>query len=326
MSEVAQVSSTPTSTPSSEGSPNRAQQSTGGKPQTLSPQSVTTTGLKEATPQQTSPAQDPVREFKIDGKIVKMTQKEADDYVSMSYVAQQRLHEAGRLRKELEAREQNYQKEPLKAFLDYAKKANLTADQTRQALEDYYAKEWIEPETLTAEQRELKALQEYKRQRETEQQEREATQRQTYEKQMTQEQINNVTAEITAALDSAKLPQKNKFLVERMAFYMLQNNKNGWNAPKEMVLKQVVKEHQGIVGGFLKDASMEQIMDYAGQEFIDRVLQFSLENLRQSRNKLQEPFVNQGGQLERNDTAKMDYQEVNRRLRDLRTGKFLGSS
>lgn len=280
------------------------------------------TGVKEATP--TSPAADPVREYKINGKMVKMSQREADDYVSMSYAAQERFNEAAKMRKEVESREQNYAKNPIQAMIDYCKKAGFNDEQTRQAIEDHYSKQYIEPETLSKEERALREREEKVKNWEKDQKERQLTQQQQQERKMTDDQIQNVTHEITSALDSAQLPKNNKFLVQRMAFYMHQNNQNGWNAPKEMILKQVVNEHKGIVGGFLTEATMDQILNYAGQEFIDKVLKYSLDKHRESRNKLQEPFVNDRENVPQN-TGKIDMSEVNRRLRDMRTGKYMGA-
>src|SRR4051812_30706379 len=77
-------------------------------------------------PSQTAPAAvnqaaDTVREYKIDGQMVRLTQKEADDYVAMSGAAQKRFRESAQIKKEAEARDQEYTKSPLKSFIDYAK-------------------------------------------------------------------------------------------------------------------------------------------------------------------------------------------------------------
>lgn len=302
----------PSATPSSSSTPSSP--NTGG-----AQASAGASGIPETT---RNPAPAETREYKINGKMVKMTQKEADEYVSMSYAAQERFNEAAKLRREVEQREAQYSKEPLKAFLDYAQRAKLTPEQTRQALEDYYSKQYIEPEMLTAEQRKLKELEEWKTQREKEDQERFMTEQQKYERQMTEQEIQNATNEILAALESAQLPQKNKFLVQRMAFYMHQNSQNGWNAPKEMVLKQVMNEHKSIVGDFLKDATMDQIVNYAGQEFVDRILKDSLEKIRQKRNIREEPFTKTDSSRNHAGTGKIDMADVNRRLREMRLGKY----
>jgi len=335
MSEVAAAPAAGGSAPSSPSPSSTPSTGGGGQPQRTAPSQGTqpktppTTGGATATPTQgapqQTPAQDPVREFKINGKIVKMTQKEADDYVSMSYAAQERFNEAAKIRKEIEAREQGYSKDPVKAFLDYAQKANLSPEQTRQALEDYYAKQYIEPESLSKEELALREREAKVRQWEEQQKEREANDRQAQERKMTDEAVNNLTQEIISALETAKLPQKNKFLLQRMAFYMKQNLDHGWNAPREMIVKQVINEHKGIVGSFLSDASIDQIIDYAGQEFVDRILKHSLEKLREDRQKREQPFV-PGAQNDVQNNGKIDYSEVNRRLRDMRSGRFVGAS
>lgn len=322
--------SAPVASPSTPAAPNSPAQS-GNQSAGSSPQGGKTGSQPGHSPGLESPNAQPVsppeaREYKIDGKMVKLTQKEADEYVAMSGAAKARFHEAAQMKRELEAREQQYAKNPIQALKDYCKKAGYSAEQTRQAIEDMYANEYIKYDTMTAEQRELEELKQYKAAREEETKKREQEEYQTREKTMTQEQIQHVTNEITSALESAQLPQKNKFLVQRMAFYMHENNKNNWNAPKEMILKQVVNEHKGIVGEFLKDASFDQIVNYAGQEFVDRILKSSLEKLREGRNRIQEPFVGSASNNAPHPTGKVDMSEVNRRLRDMRSGKFVGSS
>lgn len=289
-------------------------------------------GGPENPSQSGQPASPPeTREYKIDGKMVKLTQKEADEYVAMSGAAKARFHEAARKERELEAREQQYAKNPIQALKDYCKKAGYSPEQTREAIEDMYEKEYIKYDTMTAEQRELEELKQYKAQREAEVKEREANEHKTYEQKMTADQVNHITQEIVSALESSPIPvtdDNKKFLVQRMAWYTHENNKNGWDAPKEMVLKQVVKEYTGIVGGFLK-SPVEKIISSLGddgQAFIDSVLKYSLDKLRSGRNKLQEPFAGSSANNAPHPSGKIGMDEVNRRLRDMRSGKFVGSS
>jgi len=294
------------------------------------PNSSVPTGTSGTTPSPGSPNapqnQPQYIEKKINGKMVRMTQQEADDYLSMSYAATERFKEAAKIKKEIEAREAEYAKNPIKALLDAAEKAKLTPEQTRAAIEEYYAKQWIEPERLTPEQRELKALQEYKKQREAEIAEWQRIEQEKQNAEIDQKNTNHLIEEIGSTLENADLPKKNKFLFQRMAFYMLENNKHGYNAPKEVILRQVINEHKGIVGDFLKDASIDQVINYAGQEFVDKILKYSLEKLRENRSKREQPFVAGQDSGPRYPNGKIDMSEVNRRLRDMRTGKFTSSS
>lgn len=287
-----------------------------------------TEATKSPTP--TSQTSEPeLREYKINGKMVKISQREADDYVSKSYAADQRLREAAQLRKEFEAREQGYQKDPLKAFIDYAKKANIPSDQIRATLENYYSKEYIEPETLSREELELRQREAKVKQWEQDQQVRQQEEKRQYETRMTQEQANHITNEILSALENSPLPvtdKTKKYLVQRMAFYMNENNRNNYDAPKEVILRQVVQEHQGLVGDFLADAPVDKILSYMGergQPFIDRVMKYSLDKLRASRGKKEEPFIEDMIKSGDKNSGKIDFREVNKRLRDIRSGKFI---
>lgn len=293
------------------------------------------TGLKQSAgvgatpPENKSPVSQELPQWiekKINGKMVRMTPQEADDYLSMSYAATERFKEAAKIRKEHEAREAQYSKNPVQAFLDYAQKANLSEDQIRDHFEKYYADKWLKTDNLSPKEKELLAREEAVKKWEADRQSEQERLYASNQQKALDQDINNVSQEIIGALEKSGLPAKNKFLFQRMAAYMLENNQNGWNAPPETIMRQVVNEHKGIVGTFLQDASIEQIIDYAGQEFIDRVLKHSLDALRNKRQQRQEPFVGTQGNAALNPNEKIDYSEVNRRLRDMRSGKFMSNS
>lgn len=307
--------STTSNAPSSTGSAGNAQSGHSGN------QNPSGTGSVGNAPQ-TPPAAETTREYMINGEKVKLTQKEADEYVSMSGAARQKFREAAQMKKEFEERDQNYSKDPLKAFIDYAKKAGFNDDQIRDKIEEHYASQYIKRDQMTAEQRRIEELEAYQAKVESQRKQYEAAQAQEKEKREVESHVETLTEEIVSTLEASNLPKQNKFLLQRMAFYMHENNKNGWQAPKEMILKQVVNEHKGIVGSFLNEATMDQIVAYAGQGFIDKILKHSIEALRTNRNKRDEPFSTDSINQAPGPNDKVDYTEVNRRLRDMRSGKF----
>ncbi len=261
-------------------------------------------------------------DVKVNGQVVKMTRQEMHDHASMAFAAEQKFKEASKMRKELEAKKEIYKANPIQALLDFTE--GMTPEQRRQILEDYYAKQYIEPETLTAEQRQLRELQEFKRRKEEEEQERQEKERNEAEQKLTHQQREYLQSQIIEAMDKSGLP-KTKFFVQRMAFYMRQNLVNGWDAPIEMIIRQVQNERKQIIEDLTQNSSAEQIIQLFGDSLINKIRKYDLEKLRESRNQRTQPFQNS---LESPDpvSRKIDYAEVNRRLRDMRTGRFVSGS
>lgn len=283
-------------------------------------------GQTQSTPKPTTPetkaiTPDTIRDFKINGKIVKMSQREADDYVSMSYAAQEKFKEAAAIRKTQEQKEELYKKNRIQAFLDYTQ--DLSPEERRNVLEEYYAKQYIEPETLSQEERALREREAKIKEWETQQKEREETERKAQEEKMTAQQKEFLQSQIIEAMEASDLP-KTKFFVSRMAFYMRENMKNGWDAPKEMIVRQVQNERASIMSDLTEQSTAEQLIKMLGEPIINKIRKYDLEQLRTNRQKKNEPFTpTDTTDSNYTDGEKIDYREVNRRLRDIRSGKFV---
>lgn len=299
---------------------------TSAAPETTSPApepKLTQTNGSQPKPEPTKQAAPPsqeMREYKINGKMVRMTQQEADDYVSMSYAAQQKFTEAAEIRKKHESKESEYKKNRIQAFLDYTQ--DLSPEERREVLEKYYAEQYIEPETLTAEQRQLKELQAFKAQKEAEETERTERERTENEKKMTEAQKTRLQEEIVQAMEQSGLP-KTKFFVQRVAFYMRQNLVNGWEAPTETIIRQVKSERKSIMSDMTDESTPEQLIDLLGSNVIDKLMKYKIEQIRNGRREKQTPFQGNGANKFNIETEKTDYNEVNRRLRDMRSGRFV---
>lgn len=301
-----------TSTPA----PSAAASNPGGLPQT--------SGGGGGNPSSSSPE---LHDVKVNGKLVKMSLQEMRDYASMSYAADQKFKEAAQFRREEEMRKAAYKKNPIQALLDAT--SDLSPEQRRSVLEDYYAKNYIEPETLSKEELALRDREERVKKWEEQQRTLQEEHRAQQEKALTERERGTINEQIIEMLEQSNLPKKNKFLIQRIASYMRQNLLNGYDAPREVIVRQVQNEHQGIIWDYLGDATPEQIVAHGGeraQAFINRLLKHHVEQIRQNRQKLNEPFQADPSTGYSNPGEKIDYSEVSRRLRDIRNGRFTGSS
>lgn len=249
-----------------------------------------------------------------------MTKQEAIDHASMSYAANEKFNEASKIRKELDQKKALYQKDPLQAFLDHTE--GMTPEQRRDLLEKYYAKQYIEPETLSAEERNMREREKNVKKGEEEQAKRKSREEKEHEAMLTNQQRDHIQTQIIEALDQSNLP-KSKETVKKIAFYMRQNLLNGWDAPMDMIIRQVKNERQSLFREEIKSCTVEQIVELLGEEEVNRIRKYDLQRLRDSR---QSPIQNGGGKagtgVVSGGEEKLSYRDVNERLRAIRQGKL----
>jgi hypothetical protein len=308
------VSSTPPATPATSATQP-------GNAATGNPLSGTNAKTTDATPPKEASTPE-YFDVKVNGKTVRMTRQEMHDRASMSFAAQQKFDEAAKLRREYDEKHKIYSKDPIQAFHDYAN--SLPPEQKRKLIEDFYMKEYIEPDSLTAEQRKLREYETRFKKQEEEEQQRKLKEQKENEDQLTQKQREVLQQEIVEMMDSSGLP-RTKFFVQRIAFYMRQNMLNGWEAPKEMIIRQVKNERQAIMSDLAEGATAEQLISLLGDGIINKIRQHDLKQLREKRTA--QPFQQNTNQGNLNaspptDPNKVSYSEVTRRLRDMRSGKF----
>ncbi len=312
MSEAAGGAPAPSSSPApSNTGPNTGTPNTGDGPNTGKSTSTQTPGT-QAPPE--------MFEVKVNGRTVKMSRQEVLEHASLSHAANQKFDEAAKMRKEFEESKNKYSKDPLKAFLDFAK--DLPPAEKRKALEEFYMREYIEPENMTAEQKKLKEyelkVQEY------EAREKEKAEKDEMDKtsKLVEQQREYLQNQIIEALETSNLP-KSKDTVKRIAFYMRQNLLNGWDAPMDMIIRQVKNERQSSIRDEIQTSSAEQILELLGEDVVNKIRRYDLQKLRDSR---QSPPVvtnrpNAGtGKIE--NEGRLNSRDVNERLRALRMGKI----
>ncbi len=259
-------------------------------------------------------------DVKVNGKMVKMTRQEALDNASMSYAANDKFNEAAKLRKQVDSILSKAKSNPIEALMDPS--LGLTKDQIRAAFEKWYTDEYIEPETLNADQ---KKAREYEiRLKKYEDQEKLAKEKaaQDEEERLTSQQRDYLQGQIIEAMEASGLP-KTKFFVSRMAFYMRQNALNGWDAPINLIVKQVQNERQSMMGDMSDGATPEQLVALLGESASQKINSYYLKQLRDKRGQFAPAATNNPragtGPL---SGEKISSSEVTRRLRDMRMGKI----
>ncbi len=259
-------------------------------------------------------------EIKVNGKTVKLTKQELRDRASMSFAAQQKFDEAAKMRKEYESKTEKYSKDPLQAFLDHAN--SLPPEQRRKLIEDYYMREYIEPESLTQDQKKIKEYEARLKKFDEDEKQKKEDDEKTAQEKLTAHEREHLQGQIIEAMEKSGLP-KTKFFVSRMAFYMSQNATNGWDAPIDMIVKQVKNERQSIFSDIVQGSSVDQLIEMFGEEGINKIRAHDLKNLREKRQAKTPEYSNAGtGRQSENSGDKVSSSEVNRRLRDMRLGKF----
>lgn len=268
---------------------------------------------KNASQQQTSSE---LYEVKVNGKVVKMTRDEVISHASMSHAAQSKFEEAAKTRKQVEKIISTAKSNPIQALMDPS--LGLTKDQIRDAFEKWYTAEYIEPETLSPDQRKMKELEQKLRKYEQDEQEKLLRSQQEQEEQLTNKQREYLQNQIIEAMDKSGLP-KTKFLAGRMAFYMRENLKNGWEAPIEMIVSQVKKERQAMMSDLVSHSEGESLIQMLGDEVVNKIRQHDLKQLRSKRQGI--PTSMGYGNSQPNRDEKISSTEVARRLREMRSGR-----
>lgn len=258
-------------------------------------------------------------EVKVNGKAIKMTKQEMMDRASLAEAAQQKFEEASKIRKKYESREEIYKKNRMQAFLDAT--ADMTPEKRRETLESYYSENYIEADAMSEEQKQIKAYKAKLAKYEQEEKEKLELAEKTEAEKQTTEQRQHLQTQIIEAIDKSGLP-KSKEVVKKIAFYMRQNLMNGWDAPMDLIIRQVKNERQSTYRDDLENSTAEQIIEIFGEGLITKIRQYDLKQLRDRRQNggFQQTVRKAGtGAMPEEKTS---YADVNKKLRDMRAGKF----
>lgn len=291
---------------------------TGAKPQGAEPAVPGTTAVKEQQPQPPK-----TYELKVNGKVQRFTEEQLVERARMAEAADQRFNEAARIRKEAEAALGRI-RDPEKfmdALMDPA--LGLSKEQIRTKFEEWYEREFIEPEKLTAEQKRIRELEAKVKQAEEEDKKRLEAKTKAEQEEMTERARAEVQQQIIDALETGQLPKTN-FTVRRLAFWIQRNKANGWDAPTSMLVSQVKKELQTSIRDLVEASDGEALIQVLGEGVIQKLRKYDLDQLRKLRGGNQPPSeqTQPEPQTDKHGRA-LSSAEVTQRLRELqRTGRY----
>lgn len=270
----------------------------------------------------TPPAQPEYFEVKVDGKTKRMTRDELIRSAQLGMSATERFESAAQKEKQIASILDSAKKNPIQALMDPA--LGLTKEQIREAVEAWYAQEFIEPDTLSKEElRARNAERELKTYKEREADAKAKAQAEE-EDRLTSQQREIMQKQIIDSIEEHKLP-KNKFTVSRIAFYMRQAALKGFDAPMDLIVSQVKKERNDLIADLAHSApGYDQLVEIFGEETINRIRTEDLKRLREGKAaKLGMPVFpgsSEGGSEPKDKSGKIDMSEVTRRLKQMRFG------
>lgn len=266
----------------------------------------------DPAPQRSAPEE--IFDVKVNGKMIKMSKAEAINNASMAYAAKEKFQSAVEKENRIQQIMEEAHGDPIAKLLALG----VPQDKLREVIDDYYFREFIEPETLNEDQ---KKLREYEKRvkdfeaRDKKQQEEKARQE---EDQLTNKERDYLQEQIISALDVSKLP-RTAYFATRMAFAMRQNLLNGWEAPTDYLVSTVKKEAQENIREIFKAADVPTIIDLAGEDLVNKIRSWDLQNLRESRKMGNRPISNSESFDGEKSDGKISYEEVNRRLKKIRS-------
>lgn len=217
-------------------------------------------------------------DMKVNGKDRRYTIDQLKAKASLGEAATERFEEASAKEKKYQQWKDSAKKDLLSALQD--PELGLTRDEIRVKMEQWYKENFIDPETMTEEQKRLRDLEKYKKGKEEE--ETTAKERQELEAKAQEEReaVESAQKEIIETLKKSGL-QQTRFNAGRIAYWMKANLQRGYNAPMAVILNQVKAERADIFSHEVKERPIEEILSEEwGQEFINRVRKFDLERLK----------------------------------------------
>lgn len=269
----------------------------------------------KAAPKPAAPAKAETYDVTVDGKSIKMTLDEMKKHAGLGKKAYSNLEEAAKIRKDAESKLDRIKtpKDAMKFLTD--PKNGYDAKEVRAAFEEWYSEAFIEPETMTPEQKRWAQMErenkELKAEREAQQKEAQAA-REAEEDSRTGQQLQS---EITSMLEESGMP-KTKFTASRMAYWIRVNESKGINAPKEMIIEQVRTERNNIVKSMADSYDGEALVQHLGEDIVKKIRQFDLARIRAKRGGTA-PVEGQKAPTTDEQPEKISTREVKRRARDL---------
>jgi hypothetical protein len=310
------------STPAASSQPASTPAQTGGGAKTgADPAPATQAGSSPAKPPE---AQNPrTYELKVNGKVQKLTEEELIARARMGEAADQRFNEAAKLRKETEAHLGRLRdpEQVMDALLD--PKLGYTKEQIRAKFEEWYEREFIEPEKLTEDQKKLREAEARLKKYADEDKQRAEAKTKAEQEQLTEKARGEIQSQIIEALDSGALPKTN-FTVRRLAYWIQRNQANGFNAPTSLLVSQVRNEFTASMRDMVEASDGEKLIQLLGDGIVQKIRKYDLEQLKKLRGGGGiTPTEGEPSATDEKRDRPLTSAEVTQRLRNLqRTGRY----
>ncbi len=284
--EGAPAAGTPAPTPT----PAPTQQQGGKAPETPAgkgsptPHQTPAQGGKEPSKEEIAAALPETLELKINGRMRRVTRDEAVAYLSRELSAEEKFQQASQKEQKASSLKERMSKDFIEALQD--PELGLSRDQIRERFEAWYHETFILPQTMTEEQRQAlewkKKAEAYEKEKQ-EREEREKTAAQQKQDAQTRQELQQT---IIDCIEKSGLP-KTRFTASRIAFWMKQNIRKGYDAPVDVIVQQVKDEYLGVnqaAVGALKgdpDRLVEWIVSNYGEDVIKAIRKYDVKRLKE---------------------------------------------
>lgn len=279
------------------------------------------------TPAKTDPAaagnsKAELYDVKVNGKVVKMTLDELRQHASLGFASDDRFKEAAKLRKQAEGviGKLRNPDQVMDALLDPA--LGYTKDQIRQKIEDWYNKEFIEPEQLSPSEKKLRDAEAKLKDYEKKDKDAQAQKEREQQESMTTQARETLQQQIIEAIDQHGLPKTN-FTIRRLAYWMNRNNSHGFEATTEQLVNQVRGDIQTNLRDMIEASDGDVLIKLLGDGVIKKLRQYDLDQLRKLRGGGGQPPIEPAQEEQEKPNRPLTSAEVQARIRGLqRTGKY----
>lgn len=264
-------------------------------------------------------------ELKVNGKVKKFTKDELLQHASLGLASDERFREGATLKKQAEAviGKLKDPKNVITALQDPA--LGLSKEQIKNAFEEWYAREYIDPEQLSPEQLKLRDAEEKLRRYEDAEKQREEEKQKAHMESLTEKARQEIVTQIHEALESGKLPKTN-FTMKRLAYWIERNNANKFDAPTAVLVAQVKRDIDTNLREMVQASDGEVLVQLMGDEVIKKIRKYDLDQLKLARERRQNPVTDtSAASPDANPSRDREREpvDVTARLRELqRTGRY----
>lgn len=258
-------------------------------------------------------------EVKVNGQMRKYTRDQLIAKASLAEAATERFEEASKKEKAHAKWKESAQKDFLSALQD--PELGLSREQIRDRFEQWYKQEFIDPEMMNPDQREAAKWKREAEEAKAWREEQEANQRTQAEQAEASQMRETVQQEIIGLIEKSGLP-KTRFTASRVAYWMQQNIKRGFNVPQETIIQQVREELNSVTTSAANELTGEALVQFLGEDIVKKIRAYDMERLKskyQTNTQPQSVQTNDNGTTTRASSSKAkSMKDVDSYLNDLR--------